>query len=72
MISKYGAERPKSANTIISTEDASGTFWFFFGGDTEAARSLSPWKDFGSSDIQADGCVHRLMQTGAYWSGDLT
>jgi len=35
--SKYGAERPKSK----WMEDASGTFWFFFGGDMEAASSLS-------------------------------
>ena len=35
--SKYGAERPKSK----WMEDASGTFWLFWGGDMEAASSLS-------------------------------
>lgn len=27
-------------------------FGYFFVGDTEAASSLSLWKDFGSSDIK--------------------
>lgn len=54
----YQTVRGCDLNMAQKMEDASETFWFFFGG---AASSLSLWKGFGSSDIQTDGC----MQTGA-------